>query len=690
MNKNPAVNGTSPTNAISQTTNATPQRKASYKSFYLQFFDEVINTADSIAFYNVCCPFHDDDKPSAGISKTTGVFHCFACNLSLTMPKFLNQLQPEIPLTECYALVDAFRNETTVIEHLDTFVHYAPAPSKRLEQLHELSLKQTRADLPIVVEYCIARSITYATLEANGVGFLRADQTHWERDSLVFPYSLNSRIVGLRYRDIAFNKGSEPGCHFGLWGKYVDSQEQSTAQQNTEGETFHLQKDSITMPNLQGVCILVEGESDNLATYQAIAGKYAVYSSPTATFRAEWKREFDSFSQVIFIPQADSKAENMLRAVHATLDNVTVINLPWKRRQVGNDVADWLRYNATSDLAALIDSHVTVSENRVLTGVEFEAASNEPRVWLIDKLLAQQQIGVIGGPPKAKKTFLALNLMYALTTGTNLFGIPQFSITPQYKLTPPNFLIIEEEGSKESMRKRLEMIYRDIHWQNNTFWAHHLGVKIDTDVWIERLKSEISVNAIDIVIIDPFQRTYKINENEAQEQAEIWSRLQQLLTTFPHLVILIIHHFTKSGKIEDRWQAFRGSGRIGAEVDLGIFVEKMISSEGDGAKMSIEGRDIETPLTHDGKEVFYLHFEAGRLAIADDQKMKGSSGELVHYLKQHANTTLDATAKHFNVTTSTIRNWADECIDTTTGEYLVKIDKARTNKPTYIRYIGTQ
>lgn len=38
----------------------------------------------------VCCPYHHDTKPSAGLDMRTGMFHCFACGEVHTLPEFIS------------------------------------------------------------------------------------------------------------------------------------------------------------------------------------------------------------------------------------------------------------------------------------------------------------------------------------------------------------------------------------------------------------------------------------------------------------------------------------------------------------------------------------------------------------------------------------------------------------------------
>lgn len=38
----------------------------------------------------ICCPYHDDHKPSAGIQKEVGIFHCFTCGETHTLSELIS------------------------------------------------------------------------------------------------------------------------------------------------------------------------------------------------------------------------------------------------------------------------------------------------------------------------------------------------------------------------------------------------------------------------------------------------------------------------------------------------------------------------------------------------------------------------------------------------------------------------
>lgn len=55
----------------------------------LPYFDKIVDSGRNI---QVCCPYHNERRPSAGIHKDTGMFHCFACNETHTLPELISYM----------------------------------------------------------------------------------------------------------------------------------------------------------------------------------------------------------------------------------------------------------------------------------------------------------------------------------------------------------------------------------------------------------------------------------------------------------------------------------------------------------------------------------------------------------------------------------------------------------------------
>jgi hypothetical protein len=605
-----------------------------YSEFYRSYLDG-IPTQPQVSeegFVATPCPFHDDKKPSAGFNPQTGVFNCFKCG-AFSPAKFLVELL-KIDWPEADSIVDDYRKTHSITEKVDTFIHQR-VRSPRFDSLAQAS-KITDYNKPIIQDYIRSRGLTEEVLQDLGVGWLPADKTHWKRESLVFVYYVDGHAVGIRYRDNSANKGGEPGCHFTLWG--LDDLDQTDAR----------------------IAILCEGESDRLRTHQVVKKcnfPAIVVSTATAAFKREWSREFEGYTRVVMLPHADEASIKMVRAAQEALgEKLVVQELPWRRKQVGNDVCDWMRYHEDEELVSILHSACGNVHRVIMCGDEFEQYANKPRRWLIEGLLARRQIVMIAGQPKCFKTWLALNFVRSLLLpDDSLLGIPELnSVAPDLQV-----LFIEEEGDSEELFQRANKVLAGTNWRKQVHWAHHLGVRLDESAWGSRLDEYILKNNIDVLIVDPFRRLHSKDENSATEMADVWHSIHRLTDRFPHLSIIILHHFTKAGVIADGWNAFRGSSTSAAEVDLGIFVEKRPRVEGVGIKIKFDGRSIPNICGEDGKDVFKLGFTADTgLLVLDTCKVHLSKHQaLMSEMEDRGTWSLQDCAKFFGVTTTTVDSW---------------------------------
>jgi len=58
----------------------------------LDRLDVFQNRKDSGENVMVCCPYHNERRPSAGIRKSDGIFHCFACQEVHTLPEVISHI----------------------------------------------------------------------------------------------------------------------------------------------------------------------------------------------------------------------------------------------------------------------------------------------------------------------------------------------------------------------------------------------------------------------------------------------------------------------------------------------------------------------------------------------------------------------------------------------------------------------
>ena len=77
----------------------------------MEYFKKYFNEIDEKDWYGeevkVCCPFHDDSKPSASINTTNSLFHCWVCNVGYNEEQFIAKVN-NIPTTEAIKLLDKY------------------------------------------------------------------------------------------------------------------------------------------------------------------------------------------------------------------------------------------------------------------------------------------------------------------------------------------------------------------------------------------------------------------------------------------------------------------------------------------------------------------------------------------------------------------------------------------------------
>jgi len=602
--------------------------QARYYEFYSPYLD--LKSIKENGFTECHCPFHTDSSPSAGVNLVSGVFNCFQCGRNYSPAKFYSELTGA-SYQEARCLIENYLIENKLYEHTDNFVKATPGKNPRFEKL--LKLSEEIDEQEIALDYAEGRGLTLETLKTLGVRYAKAENTHWNRESLLFPYYYNGYVVGLRYRDSEGNKSGEPGCHYTLWG-------------------FE------SIRNENRIVIITEGESDRAALCQITKFAFPVISTPGAVFRKEWEREFSGFNKVILIPHADDAGQKQITSAKSILNGkLNVYNLNWKRGQIGKDLCDWLVSNDPNELIRDINGLAKVSKKTsIMTGLEFKQEADKPRRFFIENLFARGQVAVIAGPPKNKKTLFTLDLLRViLTPNEPFFGKENLrSCADNCKV-----LFLEEEGDIEELYERAERVLNGTNWQSNVYWGHRVGLKIDSDEGTQEIINFIDDKKIDLLILDPFSKMFVCEEDKATDIGIVWNNIDRILQTCPNVGIIMLHHFSKNGTINDTWNALRGSSRIAASADLGIFLQNRESKEPVGVKFRLDGRTLKDLKAHDGGDIFKTVFNptTGRFRIDEGTVIVDKSQKLVDATKDNGPWKVEDAAKYIGVTTVTVRNW---------------------------------
>jgi hypothetical protein len=211
----------------------------------------------------------------------------------------------------------------------------------------------------------------------------------------------------------------------------------------------------------------------------------------------------------------------------------------------------------------------------------FDLASRaEEQRWLVKDLWSEQAVGIVGGEPKCCKSFLALDLAVAVAAGTpclRRFPVPR-----------AGRVLLYAEDALDIVRRRLEGI------------CAAAGLKLaDLDVQvitapIVRLDLEADRRSLDetvaklqprLLILDPFVRLHRIDENASGEVAPLLAYLRELQRRHA-IAVLVVHHAKKGAGRVRAGQALRGSSEFHAWGDSNLYLRR----HGDDLTLTVEHR----------------------------------------------------------------------------------------------------
>jgi RecA-family ATPase len=152
------------------------------------------------------------------------------------------------------------------------------------------------------------------------------------------------------------------------------------------------------------------------------------------------------------------------------------------------------------------------------------ASRAEEQRWLVAALWSEQAVGVIGGEPKCCKSFLALDLAVSVAAGTPC--LRHFPVRH-----PGRVLLYAAEDAHHIVRQRLEGIcsvaglaLADLDVQVITAPTVRLDLEIDR----KALDATTAKLAPRLLVLDPFVRLHRIDENASGEVAPLLAYLREL------------------------------------------------------------------------------------------------------------------------------------------------------------------
>ena len=201
--------------------------------------------------------------------------------------------------------------------------------------------------------------------------------------------------------------------------------------------------------------------------------------------------------------------------------------------------------------------------------------------WLIEELWATEAVGIVGGEPKCCKSFLALDVAVAVASGAPCLRRFRPARTGRVVLFPA-------EDALHVVRARLAGIARAAGVAFETLDIQVLTaptVRLDRPEDQDRLRETVSILRPTLLVLDPFVRLHRIDENAAAEVAPVLAYLRDLERQF-HTAVLLVHHARKGAAHARAGQALRGSSELHAWGDSNLYLRR----RGDALCLAIEHR----------------------------------------------------------------------------------------------------
>jgi AAA domain len=205
---------------------------------------------------------------------------------------------------------------------------------------------------------------------------------------------------------------------------------------------------------------------------------------------------------------------------------------------------------------------------QVLPAWRLSAQAVEQR-WLVTDLWSQEAVGIVGGEPKCCKSFLALDLAVAVASGRpclRRFEVPR----------PGRVLLYAAEDALHVVRARLEGICAAAGCRLDTLDVQVItapSLRLDLPADRERLECTVAELSPRLLILDPFVRLHRIDENASGEVAPLLAFLRELQRRH-HLAVLVVHHAKKSAGRARAGQALRGSSEFHAWGDSNLYLRR--------------------------------------------------------------------------------------------------------------------
>jgi hypothetical protein len=301
------------------------------------------------------------------------------------------------------------------------------------------------------------------------------------------------------------------------------------------------------------------------------------------------------------------------------------------------------------------------------TWQEFSSRATEHVPVLVAGLWAEGAFGFIGAPPKAGKTWVALDLAIAVATGGRFLG--RFEIPK-----PRPVLYVALEGHRAALRARVGCLARghgldpdgpDL--ERLHFVYKPPGINLSDPGWARELVECAAGLACGLVAVDVLRAAARIKENDAESFAILRANLEPL--AHAGTAAALAHHFgklTETQKERQPGERMSGTGAMYGAADAAIYIT---GSNRDARELRLEfdARDLAAPgaftveLAGDGTgpNGGFTYIDTARWHQLDQElaedDLVAPPAEIVDFIDKHGGTATGPEIRgHFEISADTL------------------------------------
>jgi hypothetical protein len=201
--------------------------------------------------------------------------------------------------------------------------------------------------------------------------------------------------------------------------------------------------------------------------------------------------------------------------------------------------------------------------------------------WLVEGLWSEEAVGVVGGEPKCCKSFLALDIAVSVAA-----GVPCLRRYPVKRCG--RVLLFAAEDALHIVRRRIEGICTAAGLRINDLDLQVITAPtVRLDMAADRAALEETIIGLRprLLVLDPFVRLHRIDENASGEVAPLLAFLRDLQRRHA-LSVILVHHARKGAGSVRGGQALRGSSEFHAWGDSNLYLRR----DGEDLILTVEHR----------------------------------------------------------------------------------------------------